>query len=110
MKFDIKHEKAYVARVFINERDSVLVGYYSSYDKAVDSVKGRGWWGADGTVDTMPINVVTFTNGVKSYSFIEGQNIIIKNETPEEIEQRVAEIKNSALSKLTEEEKHILGL
>lgn len=112
MKYTMKQVKVYVGRVSTDERFGYSVyGYYDSYSTALDDVKGKGWWGSDGSVDSTPVNAVIFTdeNG-NEFSFVEKSMINIKSETEAQREYRKKALRQSAISKLTIEERKAIGL
>ena len=82
------------------------VGWYLNYGDAVDSAKGSGAWGSDGSVKQHPnIDVVRLFDdaGKQTGIFLLGLPVIEQLKDPKLI-------KAKALAKLTDEEKEALGL
>lgn len=106
-----KIENVYVACISPDDRRSVIFGYYDSYEKAKESVKGQSWYGSDGTVSLTPLEAltITFDDGSKS-SFLVNNAFEIQHETLYEKDVRLKEARKTALKKLTDSEKEALGL
>lgn len=102
---------AFAAYVSPDDRRSELFGYYGSYCIAREAVKGKSWYGSDGTVNRKPTELITFTdeNG-ESWTFPKSAAISVQEETPEAKRKRLEKIKEAALAKLNPDEREALGL
>ncbi|QPB08944.1 hypothetical protein CPT_Metamorpho_207 [Klebsiella phage Metamorpho] len=111
MKWVMTESNAYAAHISPDDRRSQLFGYYGSYCVARESVKGKSWYGSDGTVNSIPTELITFTdeNG-ESWTFPKKAAIIVQEETPEAKRKRLEKIKENALAKLNPDEREALGL
>lgn len=87
-----------------------LVGYYRNTVDARSDVKGQGFWGSDGSVESLPRTAVTVKIDGKELTFLVDSAITVYNETREERNARKEKLKMSGLSKLTMEERVALGL
>ena len=111
MKWVMTESNAFAAYVSPDDRRSELFGYYGSYCIAREAVKGKSWYGSDGTVNSTPTELITFTdeNG-ESWTFPKKAAIIVQEETPEAKRKRLEKIKEAALAKLYPDEPESLGL
>lgn len=85
--------KCFQATVSTDDRaGSEFVGYFTNEDVAKAAVKGKGWWGSDGSVHPIEIDIKIF-------------------ETREEFDGVTLEDeKAAALAKLSDHDKKLLGL
>lgn len=85
-------KECYAIYVGTDERSSALLGYFTSETDGLRAAKGKGWWGGDGSATRTTVTVIIF-------------------ESLEEYETGLTEkLRQSALSKLTDDEKKLLGL
>lgn len=86
-------KKCFQASVSTDDRSgSQFVGYFTNEDVAKSVVKGKGWWGSDGSVRAIDIDIKIF-------------------ETREEFDGvSMEDEKAAALAKLSDHEKKLLGL
>lgn len=111
MKWVMTEQSAYAAYVSPDDRKSVLFGYYNSHSLAMESVAGKSWYGSNGTVNRNPVELITFTNeNGESWTFPKTAAVEIKTESPEQYKARMVRLRESALSKLTPDEKKALSL
>jgi hypothetical protein len=79
-----------------------LVGYHSDEPQAEESIKGKGYFGGDGSVRK------------KTAIVVEGKCYILESITPIDLDQEdsrhQAEIRSKALAKLSPVERDALGL
>ena len=81
-----------------------VVGYYADYELAKKAAHGRGVMGSLGYINPMTHNTATFVNET-------GQSVTYLLETMvNESHETQDDIRNRALSKLTDDEKKVLGL
>lgn len=75
--------------------------YFTTKQEAERCAKGRGWYGSTASISTLEAIILG------DFAFIvDAYNPVIINRGPEDEEQ----IKKTALAKLTEEEKRLLGI
>lgn len=112
----VTEHDVYVAYISPDDRKIVPYGYYMSYYEAVHDSKGKSWYGSNGSVDKRPKKAIclTYEDGSQQYFLVES-NVQIQFESDEarlarEKEEKDARIKDMALSKLSSEERRVLGL
>lgn len=87
------------------------VGYYINRSDALDDVKGQGFWGADGHVQSQGIDVVEVEVGngeTMIFPIKSAIKVFTKNRSQREAEQTA--LRESGRAKLTMEELIALGL
>lgn len=87
-----------------------VIGYYTNHSDALHDVKGQGFWGADGKVDSTPVTVISVDVEGKTMFFPLNSAITIFDKNRTEREEQTKRLKMSALSKLTPDEIKALGL
>lgn len=84
--------KCFEATVSVDEKSSRHFGYFTDENVAIQAVKGKGWYGSDGSVKPAEIDIKVF-------------------ETREEFDGVTLEDeKAAALAKLSDHDKKVLGL
>jgi hypothetical protein len=85
-------KECYAVYVDTDERSSALLGYFTSPVDAERAGTGKGWWGGNGRVSPATVTITIYEN-------------------LDEYEQGLEDkLRKAALSKLTDQEKQILGL
>lgn len=87
-----------------------VMGYYTSIIDAKSDVKGQSYYGADGSVENLPIEVIRVNVDGKEMIFPLNAAITVFTEDRMAREARQKALKASAISKLTKEEREALGL
>lgn len=100
---------AYEIRVPSDERSSSVFGYFSNSVDGLAASRGKGWYGADGSVNKQ-VEVVSITMNNEVYSFKMEDRITVNTSMEHYKENKLAKERQAALAKLSVHERKILGL
>lgn len=91
------------------ERSGEVFGYFSSVDVGRTATANKGWYGANGS-HSGTVNALVFEIEGEEYVFLEKDRIEIFH-TVQDVESAETESRRQqALSKLSDEDKEVLGL
>ena len=80
-----------------------VVGYYLDYEVAYRAASGKGVMGGPGYIEEVTVNVVSYKNNGVDVMRVLGEEVHTEYEDPQDVRER-------ALSKLSDKEKKALGL
>jgi hypothetical protein len=102
-------ELVYPVRVDTDERSSAIFGYFSDPELAKKLAKGKGWYGADGRVETPIEGVLIHFRDGSEICFPVAPSFLIRSEESY-LDKKKMEARAAALRKLSPKDIEILGI